>query len=98
MAAGIDRIARELAAHAEARGTTAANFALAWVLNNKLITSAIAGPRTEKQWDGYLSALDYHFTAEDEALVDRLVPTGHPSTPGYNDPAYPIVGRFPSVA
>jgi aryl-alcohol dehydrogenase-like predicted oxidoreductase len=43
------RIARELAAHAEVQGTTAANFALAWVLNNKLITSAIAGPRTEEQ-------------------------------------------------
>ena len=31
--------------------------------------------------------------AEDEALVDRLVPPGHPSTPGYNDPQYPIEGR-----
>jgi hypothetical protein len=27
------------------------------------------------------------------ALIDRLVPTGQPSTPGYNDPAYPIEGR-----
>ena len=25
----------------------------------------------------------------------RLVPPGHPSTPGYNDPAYPIEGRVP---
>ena len=33
------------------------------------------------------------FTAEDEALVDSLVATGHPSTPGFNDPAYPIEGR-----
>ena len=32
-------------------------------------------------------------TAEDEALVDRLVSPGHPSTPGYNDPQYPIEGR-----
>ena len=31
--------------------------------------------------------------AEDEALVDRLVAPGHPSTPGYNDPAYPLEGR-----
>ena len=28
-----------------------------------------------------------------EELVDSLVATGHPSTPGYNDPAYPIEGR-----
>ncbi len=38
-------------------------------------------------------ALDYRFTPEDEALVDRLVPAGHPSTPGYTDPAYPLEGR-----
>jgi hypothetical protein len=31
--------------------------------------------------------------ASDEAFVDHLVPPGHPSTPGYNDPAYPIEGR-----
>ena len=30
---------------------------------------------------------------DDEALIDRLVVTGHPLTPGYNDPAYPIEGR-----
>ena len=26
-------------------------------------------------------------------LIDRLVVSGHPSTPGFNDPAYPIEGR-----
>ena len=31
--------------------------------------------------------------ADDEALVDSLVSPGHPSTPGYNDPAYPLTGR-----
>ena len=34
-------------------------------------------------------------TAEDEKLVDNLVTAGHPSTPRYNDPAYPIEGRVP---
>ena len=53
----------------------------------------IAGPRTEEQWDDYVATLDYRFTAEDEALVDRLVASGHPSTPGFNDPGYPIEGR-----
>jgi aryl-alcohol dehydrogenase (NADP+) len=53
----------------------------------------VAGPRTEAQWRDYLGALEYRFTAEDEALVDSLVVTGHSSTPGYNDPAYPIEGR-----
>lgn len=87
------RIAQVLAEHAGARGVTPGQFAVAWVLNNALITGVIAGPRTEAQWADYAGALDYRFTAEDEALVDSLVPAGHPSTPGYNDPAYPLEGR-----
>lgn len=86
-------IARTLREHAEARGFTAGQFAVAWVLANPIVTGAIAGPRTMEQWQDYLGALDYPFDAEDEALVDGLVTTGHPSTPGYNDPAYPVEGR-----
>jgi aryl-alcohol dehydrogenase-like predicted oxidoreductase len=86
-------IAQKLAAHAEARGITPGQFAVAWVLNNRLVTAPIAGPRTFEQWTDYLGALDYAFTAEDEELVSGLVPPGHPSTPGYNDPAYPLEGR-----
>ena len=88
-------IARKLRAHAEARGISAGQFAVAWVLNNRLVTAPIAGPRTEEQWEDYVGALSYHFTAEDEALVNSLVPAGHPSTPGYTDPAYPLEGRLP---
>jgi aryl-alcohol dehydrogenase (NADP+) len=88
-------LAQTLREHAEARGMTAGQFAVNWVLNNRIVTSVIAGPRTEAQWDEYLGALAHKFTAEDEALVDRLVVAGHPSTPGYNDPAYPIEGRVP---
>jgi aryl-alcohol dehydrogenase-like predicted oxidoreductase len=88
-------IARTLKKHAEKRGITAGQFAVNWVLNNKFVTAAVAGPRTEAQWDEYVGALNYRFTAEDEALVDSLVVTGHPSTPGYNDPQYPIEGRVP---
>lgn len=86
-------IAQRLKAHAEARGITPGQFAVAWVMNNALVTAPIAGPRTEEQWRDYLGALDYRFAVEDEALVDSLVPAGHPSTPGYNDPAYPLEGR-----
>jgi len=90
--------AQEIKVHAEAKGASANHFAVGWVLNNRLVTSVIGGPRTEAQWDDYLAALDYRFTAEDEALVDRLVPAGHPSTPGYTDPAYPIEGRVARVS
>ena len=74
---------------------TAGQFALNWVLGNGLVTSVVAGPRTFGQWKEYLSALGKTFTAEDEAFVDSLVPSGHPSTPGYTDPRFPILGRVP---
>jgi aryl-alcohol dehydrogenase-like predicted oxidoreductase len=88
-------IAQHLAERAAAKGVTPGQFATAWVLNNRLVTGAIAGPRTEAQWEDYVAALDCRLDAEDEALVDRLVPPGHPSTPGYNDSAYPLEGRRP---
>ncbi len=86
-------IAGEIAEHARAKGVSPGQFAMAWVLNNRLVTAAIAGPRTEEQWDDYVGALSCRLDAADEALVDRLVSPGHPSTPGCNDPAYPIEGR-----
>jgi aryl-alcohol dehydrogenase (NADP+) len=87
-------VAGKIAARAEAHGVTPGQFALAWVLNNRLITGVIAGPRTEEQWEEYVLALGVTLTPEDEALVDTLVAPGHPSTPGYNDPAYPLEGRI----
>ena len=50
-------IAQQLAAHAAARGTTSIAFALAWVLKNRLVSAAIAGPRTQAHWDSYVEAL-----------------------------------------
>lgn len=86
-------LAQRVAEHAASRGMTAAQFAVNWVLNNRLVTSTIVGPRTLEQMKEYLAALDKPFEAQDEALIDAMVAPGHPSTPGYNDPAYPIEGR-----
>ena len=92
-------LAQQIKSHAEARGSTASHFALQWVLNSAVVTSVICGPRTLEQWQDYLSVLDApDFTVEDEILVDRLVAPGHPSTPGYTDPNYPVTGRFPRTA
>jgi aryl-alcohol dehydrogenase (NADP+) len=87
-------IAQKLKAHAERKGMTAGDFAVNWVLNNSIVSSVIAGPRTLEQWQGYLASLGRKFEAEDEALVDSLVRPGHPSTAGYNDPSYPLTGRI----
>ncbi|CAG9193361.1 Aryl-alcohol dehydrogenase (NADP+) [Paraburkholderia tropica] len=86
-------IAQQIAKHAAERGTNSIAFALAWVLNNRCVSSAIAGPRTEAHWDSYMAALDFKLNADDERFIDSLVPPGHASTPGYTDPGYPIEGR-----
>ncbi len=88
-------IAQTLKQHADQRGVTLAQFATAWVLAHRSVSSVIAGPRTLAQWQDYLPALDYAVTPEDEALIDSLVAPGHPSTPGYTDPAYPLERRRP---
>ena len=87
-------MAQTIKAHAERKGLTATQFALAWLLRNQIVSSVIAGPRTLEQWADYVSAVGKELDDEDEALIDSLVAPGHPSTPGYNDPQYPFYGRI----
>jgi aryl-alcohol dehydrogenase-like predicted oxidoreductase len=87
-------IAQKIKTHAQAKGMTGGQFAFNWVLNNPIVSSVIGGPRTLDQWNEYLSALGKTLDADDEALIDSLVRPGHPSTPGYNDPNYPLTGRI----
>ena len=77
---------------AEARGKSLTQWALAWVLANPIVTSAIIGPRTLEQLEDHLGALGWRLTPEEEA-VDRLVPPGEHTGKGCNDPAYPVRGR-----
>ena len=88
-------LAQIIAEHAAKRGMTAGEFAFNWVLNNRYVTSVVAGPRNLEQWTGYVNSFKHAFSAEDEALVDKLVAPGHPSTKGYTDPIYPVMGRSP---
>ncbi len=87
-------IADQLSRHAAGTERTLADFALGWVLANQAISSVIVGPRTFEQWEAYLASAQTRIDDEDEAAVDALVSPGHPSTPGYNDPAYPVEGRI----
>ncbi len=87
--------AQKIKAHAEKKGMTAGQFALLWVLANRVVTSVLAGPRTLAQWKEYVGAFEHagKFGPADEKLIDQLVPAGQPSTPGYSDPKYPVNGR-----
>ena len=88
-------VAEAVGKRAEELGMSTIDYAICWILRNKLVSAAIAGPRTEEQWDTYMGALAHvgKLTEEDEALINGLVKPGHPSTPGHTDPAYPIEGR-----
>ena len=87
------QIAQTLRLHCEGKGVSLAHFATAWVLANRHVSAVIAGPRTLAQWQDYAGALDVVVSAEDETLVNSLVAPGHPSSPGYTDPSYPLNGR-----
>src|SRR3981189_940948 len=52
------RLAQEIRKHAEAKGITAGQFVVSWVLNSCFVSAVIAGPRTEAPWDDYLRAPD----------------------------------------
>ncbi len=91
-------LAQRMTEHAQRRGLTTSQLALAWVWNNRLVHGLVAGPRTMEQWQQYLDAVDAPFTAEDEEFVSGLVPAGHASTPGYTDPQYPVSGRQPRTS
>ncbi len=88
-------IAQKIKKHVEASGRGMVDFAIQWVLANRLVSGVIAGPRTPEQWIGYVNALQSSYGQADEAFIDQLVRPGHASTPGYTDPAYPVLGRAP---
>ena len=50
---GVAAIAQQLEAHAKAKGVALAQFATAWVLAHRAVSSVIAGPRTLPQWQDY---------------------------------------------
>ena len=86
-------IAQAIKDHAETRRRTAIGFALNWVLANPIVSSVIVGPNTQAQLQTYIAATDEGFDGDDEALLNSLVAPGHPSTPGYTDPLFPVTGR-----
>lgn len=86
-------VAGKLHQYCAGRGVSLSHFALAWILANPIMTSVILGPRTMDQFDDNLGCQSVTISAEDEAFVDSLIPPGEHSGKGFQDPAYPVLGR-----
>lgn len=55
-------------------GEQPADVALAWLLNNKVVTAPIIGPRTQEQLDGSLRALEITLSDETLKQLDAIFP------------------------
>jgi aryl-alcohol dehydrogenase-like predicted oxidoreductase len=74
----VSKVLDELGNLCHEKGITLSHLAIAWVINQRGVTSAIIGPRTMEQLDDNLKALDVKITDEDQEYIDSLV------TPGVN--------------
>ena len=61
---------------ADQAGMPLVDLAIAWVLNNPAVTSAIIGPRTMDQLKSQLTALDVSLTTDVLDRIDQIVPPG----------------------
>jgi aryl-alcohol dehydrogenase-like predicted oxidoreductase len=71
------QIATRVAELAQARGLTAAQFALLWVKDQPGITSPIVGPRTMSHLEEAIAVLDMTLDDADRPLFDELVHPGN---------------------
>ncbi len=86
-------LAQHVVALAAEIGCTAAQFAVAWVMANALVTCPIIGPRTMEQLEDNLGAPGVEITPELAARIDELVPPGAHTGWGFQDPSFPVTGR-----
>ena len=61
---------------ARAQEVPVSQYALAWVTQQAGVTSPIIGPRTVQQLNDALASLDVSIPAEDQAVIDALIPPG----------------------
>ncbi|MEO8539890.1 MAG: aldo/keto reductase [bacterium] len=73
---GLEEIAR-------GKGITLSQFALAWTMQGKGITSPIIGPRTMEQLEDNLKAADVSFSEEELKAIDRVIRPGTHVSPYY---------------
>ena len=73
---------------ADARGTTMAAVALAWLHDRRAVTSVILGARTTEQLTGNLAAVGLHLSAAETAALDAAsdpAPADYPYGPAGQD-------------
>ncbi|MDH3944681.1 MAG: aldo/keto reductase, partial [Anaerolineae bacterium] len=58
------------------KGVPVSQFALAWLLAQPGVSSAIIGPRTLEHLEDNLAALEVEITDEDREKIDELIPPG----------------------
>jgi aryl-alcohol dehydrogenase-like predicted oxidoreductase len=68
--------AQELAALARSAGLDPIHLAVAWVLQQDIVTSACIGPRTREQLAPYVQAVDVTLDRGILEEIDRIVPPG----------------------
>ena len=74
-------------------GRSLTHLALNWVLANKIITSAVIGPRTIDQYESNIGCLDWKIDLSTLETIDQFVPAGEHTGLGFNDPQNPVRGR-----
>jgi aryl-alcohol dehydrogenase-like predicted oxidoreductase len=72
-----------LTALAEQKGASVSQLALAWTVQQPLITSSIIGPRTLEQLEDNLKALNVELNKDDLTRIDKIVPPGEHVVPFY---------------
>jgi aryl-alcohol dehydrogenase-like predicted oxidoreductase len=79
---------------ADEKGATLSQFALAWIIRQPGITSAIIGPRTLEQLEDNLGAMKVELGPADFARIDQIVPPGTHVSPYYEADFGPSRSRW----
>jgi len=67
-----EEVTRKFVDHAKATGRAPGALAVAWVLANPLVTSALLGARSVAQFDDSMQCLDYRLGPEERAAITAL--------------------------
>ena len=79
---------------AEAQGCTLSQLALAWVMQQPGVTSAIIGPRTMEQFEDNLAAQQVTLSADELQRIDGIIRPGDHVAPFYEADFGPHVYRL----